>query len=869
MKIFQKAISILLFFCLMLSLAACGHTPKEPAQTTAPTTTPATDPTTAPTTAPTAPTVVGTLSFYKTSSHLATHTVTPGKTVTYSIAVTNTGTQSKSVTVTDQIPEIAELVSGCDQVSGSQMTWNLTLGANESKTVTYVLQAKEDEANLGKAFDGIAKVDGTEVPYHKIYIERTLGNVDQRLMETAINAFRQYTALEGIDLLKMIWNVAISKSVSYNDASGKVMTPAQILAFIYTGEGNIGGSAGDGEEVATAAVDFTKAVIPCLFGGKGVTAAQLTKFNGEQATAITTADLMSGDAFFVQETESDTTGKIYIYNGKRLFLLANGVIDANTEDVLKAIPNAYRYAGLRFSYVIANRKDFSEDRVDTFTDAQKAIVAYAESMILRGDRAQYDAGSMMAPDKRYEYGTNSPEDYTSDSWKYYNCANLTFDSYYFGLGLHTGSNWYTSQIIQSAQSQKIYYYKPTGTETDAEKQAQSDAFYAALQPGDTIVLRRKNDTGHALLYIGNGIVIHSTGGSYKSADTSGTGAGVEAYEATVRYLNVYDFFDPKCDNGGAYSYFVFGGQVTQFGIYRPLKNWNSTIPQEALNRVNNLQGIAVEKVASKAFGQTVNVGEELTYFFKFLNAGDTDKTLEITDIIPAGTTLVSAQGATVNGNNLSWQITIPAGEKAEISYTVKVGANVPNNKLESKSAKVGGVTVRSSDLYVAKTLTEAEQQKIIDAAKSLSKSSLRNFELLNEIYKTALGIEKVFEHTTMSTFHSQLFEKKSGASKYTIINNQYGAMAVNGLCGGRNFNCDDEGAQGWLTRLAREENLVVGDVLVGRTSSATNIYIYLGDGLCWSLATNAEDTAGLATRLERFVGYRNCWAVLRPSMTLE
>ena len=140
----------------------------------------------------------------------------------------------------------------------------------------------------------------------------------------------------------MIWNVAISKSVSYNDTNGNVMTPVQILKLIYTG-GTSGGSSGDGEEAASSAVDFSKAVIPTIYGGKGVTSAQTSKFHGDQAAKVSATDLMSGDAIFVQESESDTRGKIYIYNGKRLFRVGDGVLNVNTEQVLNNLPNAYRW----------------------------------------------------------------------------------------------------------------------------------------------------------------------------------------------------------------------------------------------------------------------------------------------------------------------------------------------------------------------------------------------------------------------------------------------------------------------------------------------------------------------------------------------
>ena len=59
-------------------------------------------------------------------------------------------------------------------------------------------------------------------------------------------------------------------------------------------------------------------------------------------------------------------------------------------------------------------------------------------------------------------------------------------------------------------------------------------------------------------------------------------------------------------------------------------------------------------------------------------------------------------------------MTIGAGEQTEVSYTVKVGSNVPDGKIVSGSAKVGGVTVKASTLFVANTLTSAQQQTLLD-----------------------------------------------------------------------------------------------------------------------------------------------------------
>ena len=863
----KRTLALLLAIFAVFNMSACGRK----ANTTTPTV--SSTPTGSATQTPTG--IIGTLpngnvSFYKAASHQASQTVSPGKHVTYSIVLTNHSAQAETLTVVDHIPAVAEFVSGCDQVAGDQLKWEFSLAANESKTITYTLKAKEGDANLGKAFDGTATVNGIEAPCHKIYVERTLGNEDQKVMETAIDAFRQYTDFEGLNLLKMIWYVGFSVTVSYNDSDGNVLTPADILQMVYSGKGSTAGSDGSDEEAGSAAVNFRNAVIPTLYGGKGITSDQIVGLKGVQAAQLTTEALMAGDILLVQDTAADDTGKVYIYNGSRLFLLDKGVLDVDTNQALSSTAGAYRYAALRISFLIANRNDYPEPVDEQLTEAQKAVIATAEAYLLRGDRGQYDASSTMSPNKRYERGEGKPEDYTSDSWKYTNCSTFTYTCYYFALNYDSGVNYSTKNIMQTAQDQNVFYYAVTGKETAEEQKAIADRFYATLQPADIIVIRRTNDSGHALLYIGNGKIIHSTGGSYKTYATSGLGYGVEAFEATYRYLNAYSIFDPKCDSGTAYTYYPFSGRVAQVGIYRPLRYFNGSVPEETINRINNLQGIVVEKTASRLFGQTVNVGEKLTYTIKLLNSGNESKTLNITDKVPIGTTLVAAPGASVNGSNLSWQVTIPAGEKAEVSFTVMVGTNVPGNKLECNSATVGGVSVNCTNIFVANTLTTEQQQKIIAAVESLKNSSLRGPELANEIYKQALGISvNIFEHTNPDTLHTVLYEKKTGYSKYTLIANNYGAMAAPGLYGGMNFYCSDSGVHGELSRLPRDYNMIIGDLFFARSSSANSLYIYLGNGICWSLSKNAADSLDMNGRIVRAFGYTNYYAVLRPSMFLD
>lgn len=811
----------------------------------------------------------GALTFYKTSSHGASLTVSPGKTVAYSVVVTNSGSGSKAVTVTEEIPAIAEYVSGCDKVSGNQMKWEFTLGAKESKTITYTLKAKDDKANLGKAFQTNAKVNDVAVPFHSIYVERTLGNEDQRIMKIAIDAFRQSTNFNNLELARWMYYVAFSQSIAYHDADDKTMTPAAVLDSIYKGAGASGGTDDDGEEAGSAAVKFADLVIPTLFGGKGVTAAQTGKFMGVQATQVTKDALMAGDVILVQESASDVTGKAYIFNGTKLFLLGDGVEDVNTDNVLKALPNANRYAALRASFELPNRIDYIDPVPLNLTDGQKAMIATAESYVLRGDRGQYDVGTSMGPDTRYTHGQGSPEEYTTDYWRYTNCSDFTYNCAFFGLGYSGGNNYHTKNIMTTAKSQGIFYYTLTGNETETQRKAIEKEFFEKLQPGDVIDVRRGTASGHAMLYAGNELIIHSTGANYKPSGSgsggSGLSYGVETYEATFRYRHLRDLFNP---NASASTY-IFSGKVTEVGIYRPLAKFTGKVPAEGMNRVNNLRGIAVEKLGSLYFGQSANVGDEITYTFRLLNSNDVSKTVDITDVIPNGTTLVSSSGWTVSGTNLSCKVTIAAGEQKEVSYKVKVGSSVPDGKIVSDSAKVGGVTVKASTLFVANTLTSAQQQTLLNTVNSLKSSSLKGLELANEIYKVAFGTEKVFDYTNVSDFYKQIFEKKSGESKSTLIDNQYYKMVAPGLYGGRSFKCDDDTAYGRMSRFVRNHNLMVGDIIIGRYSSATSFYLYLGGDTILDLKTNEIDSLGANARLERIYGYTYYYAVLRPSRLLD
>ena len=394
----------------------------------------------------------------------------------------------------------------------------------------------------------------------------------------------------------------------------------------------------------------------------------------------------------------------------------------------------------------------------------------------------------------------------------------------------------------------------------------SPAQEAGIQPGDILVVLRNNSSGHAMLYVGNGNIIHSSGSVYQYTASVGT----EVYEASIRRMKVMDyFFNPASAKG-----YVFG-IVTDLAIVRPLDIFDGEIPENTQNRVANMQGIMAQKLSSHSKAQTVNPGEEMTFTFEIYNTRTAPVTLEIRDTLPAGTTLVSGQ--------LQHTVTIPAEGRSRVSYTVQVNADVPyGTVIQSTDSTVGGITVKCAPVQVKRTFTTAEQAAMIEKVKQLQSdgtNTLTGLALANEIYKAATG-ETLFASTDMEavaegtdgifskwkmsteTTKRQLYKVNTGST--------YQKLVAPTLYGG--YRMFTPLWQHDRTRLPQAHDLQVGDLLIGRTLSSRVILLYLGEELGFvnlNKATLDADTVAIALRLERLHGYGYYFAILRPTFALE
>ena len=486
------------------------------------------------------------------------------------------------------------------------------------------------------------------------------------------------------------------------------------------------------------------------------------------------------------------------------------------------------------------------------TDLQKAIVITAESYYLRGNYAQYDMGTLYSGSKgkieRRITGFNAPEDYTRQHTGYIDCSGFVCDVYKIALGMRisSGTPWTKTLSTSSYAVLKETPYDSGFTKMTAEQlAAKAQKFTETLQPGDVIVYRYADkDGGHAMLYVGNGMMIHSRGNSYSQTNNK------ENYEENGTFL-----YDPIADTllkEGDRRY-LFDKAV--YVILRPLAAFKDEIPEATAARMEIMRGIMAEKISSHTYGQNVAPGQEISFTFFFKNHSNMTKTLTVTDTVPEYTTYVSG-AQKVDGSTLTWSVSVPAGGSAEVSYTVKVNTDAPAGKTVKSSSTVCGINVNCPEVAIGNTLTQ-EQQAAVATAFTQLKGSKDGIALVNAIYEQACG-KTVFAEQTVSA----IWEKIALASASDSIinpNAPYAAILAPNLYGGKQIAAPKTGAPSvrMRTRMVTAELLFPGDVVMAGEA----LYLYTTEGL-WDLQTKEKSADN---RLETLIA-EDRFVVLRPSL---
>ncbi len=797
----------------------------------------------------------------KTSSLPLAITVSPGGEITYTVKVSNQNEKRCKLLISDVLPANTAYVSGDAEVEGASLTFSVTLKAKESKSFSYTVRLSESLDAPAAVLAPAASIGEKKSNTVENYAGRTLDASEQSRIKDGIQALMYSEAIDPIKLLQDIYRVAFSESPTL------AATPEAVLDLMLA------------PGASEAAKKLRAMAVPTLYGGLTVDSTIDSFFFGKRSTPKK-ANLVVGDVLFITE---DLQTIAYIYDGNDLICVMNGCSYADTDAVLSTLENAVRYAVLRPSLTLGTLRYAMPTENISLTDAQIALIETAKAYLACGYRVQYDDSRMNSDGEyRWQIGQYAPEDYTSQKWGYLNCAAFTYECYRNALGMDLGSRYTTNALCKYylnggkvGAAEYPYYYANSLGVSASDKAAEQEKFMSTLVPGDLVVILRDGGYGHVMMYIGDGVLIHSSGSSFGYSSDS------ETYEPSIRYMNVLGYlFNPDAtnylfrevedtENGGMRPY------IETLAIVRPLDSFDGNIPENTQNRVQNLSGILAEKLSSHPEGKTVNIGESITFNFRVKNNGLVAKTLEIKDYIPENATLLSAGDFTYADGVLSASVTVAPGATAEVSYTVTASGEL-GAAIHGTNATVGGVLHTCPPIYIEKTLTEAEQAALLAAVEQFKASNpdgLTNFALVNAIYSAA-GLDAPFREE--DDVRASLF-KNVTVSGYTlwqlIEDSEYYDMVAPTLYGGRKYytpqrytatvkvNTD-------RSRLPREQALVVGDILVVRFSSSERVYMYAGNGVLINLSdpTLPNDTYTATVRLMRMMSAGNYYTVLRPSM---
>ena len=523
--------------------------------------------------------------------------------------------------------------------------------------------------------------------------------------------------------------------------------------------------------------------------------------------------------------------------------------------------------------------------------AQKAVIKTALAYLARRSRLQYADTNMLtsgAPTMyRWQAGIRqNPESFTSQHVGYTNCAAFTYDVYWSALNMKIGG-FTTRNLTEVSGKQRIFAYYPKGDETKEKMTEIQEKFLSKLKPADLIIVRyngAKEGNGHAMLYVGKDVlkgvegvkdghdIIHSTGSNYQYA------TGTEKYEknGTVQTMGTYRFFEEDAS-------MYFFSKLKSIVILRPLEVYKKELPENTLNRLRNMNNVVAEKLSSHANGHTASPGEKINYLFSVTNNNDMPVTVTVEDTVPNLTTLESAdktEVCSVNGDKLTWQLTIPAKTTASLNYSVKVKEDAAlGQEISGDKATVGGVLTPCHSIFVGRTLTRQEQTDLTAAVDALADSRLlRDTELVNALYSKALKVDAILPEDLTGIMES-LFQ--SFGELYQINSKSpYAEAIAPGLFGGRNVvprNMTAENASQYMrqdairTRLPYGDQLMVGDILMGELNSAEAqrvIYLYTGEQMVNLISGKEIEYKPDQDCLDPVMSYKR-FVVLRPSLLLD
>ena len=210
-----------------------------------------------------------------------------------------------------------------------------------------------------------------------------------------------------------------------------------------------------------------------------------------------------------------------------------------------------------------------------------------------------------------------------------------------------------------------------------------------------------------------------------------------------------------------------------------------TLSDKDLDRLKYSR-LYIEKTVDKHADDVVESGEELIYTIRIKNNSNApyDDELIVTENISEYVDYIGNEcdfDVERSGNVLSWNIgELESGEEVEIKYKVQVKEDCIGNTIES-TGKVGNIDSAKIKNTISVNLTENQEEKIEEKYNTL-KDTYTGKELINEIYKQAIGIDldlnefeitDLVKNTSKSGESAETLKLNESNSYYQMVLNKY------------------------------------------------------------------------------------------------
>lgn len=515
----------------------------------------------------------------------------------------------------------------------------------------------------------------------------------------------------------------------------------------------------------------------------------------------------------------------------------------------------------------------------TLEERQEAVIETAYSYYLRGKQIQYDGGSLTRANvKEFGYdvgGTRnsydlSPEEATSQETLFFVCSSFAYNVYKEAINYSLFADPRDCVTINMVNL-KGDIVVDSATITDSmDIESQKEKIRNLIEPGDIIVYYQDTKkAGHAMLYIGDDNILHSTGSHYdftnkkEKIEPNGTIVLTTLTERLNYMLNT------------TYS--------NRYVILRPLKvadDETYPITDNAKKRMQ-YKRLYIEKTANITEQQGINIGEELTFTITLRNNSNEAYTVNYQDKIPENTTYIdnSLIGATINNNSIEGNISLNPSEEKKITYRVRVNndTNLYGKKIVSDSTYVAGLKAKVLEIPIDTNLNTAQVDLLRSSYNQYKNKASSIYELINIMYSESLGINldinnasEVFNaifDSSINSYDTKVFYRKKDISNLSSKEQLFNKINMTNMYAGIvtvvEYNSD-------VIKEIRTDYLLDGDIILSSDGSKDNVYLFLDQKLITienGQLVEISDNNSINSVIQSLIG-EHIYTVLRPSKYL-